>query len=49
MYIKQTAEMLGVELNEFFELYDETNTLKGQFCFDVIGFPDSHILLNVLN
>ena len=49
MYIKQTAEMLGVELNEYFEVYDEANTLKGQYCFDEIGFPDSHILLNILN
>lgn len=48
-YIEETAKMLGVELNEYFDVYDERENEIGSYCFDEIGFPDSKVLLNILN
>ena len=48
-YIEKTAEMLEVELNEYFDVYDSQGKEIGSYCFDEIGFPDSKVLLNILN
>ena len=48
-YIEETAKMLGVELNEYFDVYDAQEKKIGSYCFDEIGFPDSKVLLNILN
>lgn len=48
-YIEQTAKMLGVEMNEEFEVYNVKEELIGTYAFDEIGFPDSKVLLNILN
>lgn len=48
-YIVETAKMLGVELNEYFDVYDAAGKEIGSYCFDEIGFPDSKVLLNILN
>ena len=48
-YIEETAKMLGVELNEYFDVFDAQDNKIGSYCFDEIGFPDSSVLLNILN
>lgn len=48
-YIEETARLLGVELNEYFDVFDEKGREKGAYCFDQIGFSDSKVLLNILN
>ena len=48
-YIEETSKMLGVELNEYFDVFDAQGKEIGSYCFDEIGFPDSNVLLNILN
>lgn len=48
-YIQEVADMLGVELNEYFDVYDAQDKHIGSYCFDEIGFSDSNVLLNILN